>query len=344
MWHEFPPIGTAEWHKKISTDLKGLKNYADLTWQTPDGLLVAPFYRADEVVAADMPVALRETWQLHEIIAVTAVKQANDVALQALAGGADSLQFVLDRALTKPDLHRLLDSVFVELIHLSFSGQWVWQHADILWTLYRDLLTERGVLSPTISCSFEVNPLNNEVLARLNADTSNYFGIKIVNLYGAGSVAKQLEGLVHTTKHLIANTPELASRIVWSLPIGSSFMLEIAKMRAARILWATHIDAATAPVLHAFTSPMSLTDDVHYNKIVATTQAMSAIIGGADRVTVTPSDTKTGTTSNDARRIARNVQHILRLESHFDTVQDPTAGSYYVEHLTNQLCAISKPS
>ncbi|MEY4927319.1 MAG: hypothetical protein RI894_1755 [Bacteroidota bacterium] len=332
----FPPVSIAEWQNKINKDLKGVKTYDDLIWETPEGLQLAPFYQANGVTVSERFAAASAAWQLHEIIVVSDVKKANEIALQALAGGADSLQFVLNRSLSKQDFHALLDSVFVEMIHLAFSGQWVWRNADNVWQLYAELVESRELSMADMRCSLEADPLNKEILQLLNKRVSNYSAIKIVNLYGAGNVVEQLSGLVRTTKKLLTITPELSNRISWSLPIGNSFMVEIAKLRAARILWASSFDGI-APLLHAFTSPMILTNDIHYNKIMSTTQAMSAIIGGADRLTVTPSDIKTGETSDDARRIARNVQHILRLESHFDKVQDPAAGSYYVEHLTTEL-------
>ncbi len=345
MFSEFPAIETAEWRNKIQKDSKGAKTFDDLTWHTPEGLEVAPFYRADEVAVKALPNAAANGWQLHEIIVVSDAKEANKTALAALEGGADSLQFVLNNKLTINDLRIILDSVFVEMIHVGFSGQWVWQHADMAWKLYAELLNERGVLSPNIACSLEADPLNTEILHRLCNDISNFLYIKIVNVYATGNVSEQLANLVKSTQFLLEKTPELLTeshnRIVWSLPIGNSFLLEIAKLRAARRVWSEKISGNNkmAPAfIHAFTAPMLLTDDIHYNKIMSTTQGMSAIIGQADRVTITPSDTKTGANSLDARRIARNVQHILRLESHFDKVQDPAAGSYYIEHLTNQLC------
>jgi methylmalonyl-CoA mutase len=64
---------------------------------------------------------------------------------------------------------------------------------------------------------------------------------------------------------------------------------------------------------------------------------MSAAIGGAGRITVTPSDAPGKTSSAFSKRIARNVQHLLMMESYIDKVQDPAAGSYYVEQLTEVL-------
>lgn len=339
---EFPPISTSEWHEKIVRDSRGSKTIEDLAWQTPEGLRVAPFYRADEVAVEPMPaVAGKTSWQLNELIKVEEVGAANAIALQALAGGADSLQFVLDRALTIQDFRRLLDSVFVEMIAVNLSGQWVWQHADLVWALYAELLAERGVLSSEVRVSLEANPMDMEILHRLNEATDNYSQLKLVNLYANGQSITQLRGVLKSTRFLLGKMPFLASRISWSFPIGNSFMVEIAKLRAARRLWHTEISTDFPLVLHAFTSPITLTDDIHYNKIMSTTQATSAILGGADKITVTPSDAKaaaTGQPNTDARRTARNVQHLLRLESHLDKVQDPAAGSYYLEHLTNEWC------
>ncbi len=345
MFSEFPAIETAEWHKKIEKDSKGLKTFDDLAWHTPEGLTVAPFYRNGEVAINALPNLPKTSWQLHEIIVVDDAKQANKTALEALADGANSLQFVLNNKLTINDLRIVLDSVFVEMIHIGFSGQWVWRHADLAWQLYAELLAERGVLSPTIACTLEADPLNVEVLHTLSKDISNFLYIKIVNVYANGNVKEQLTNLVKSTQFLLEKTPELltdsCNRIVWSLPTANSFMLEIAKLRAARRVWAEKISSKHAPFIHAFTAPMTQTNDIHYNKIMLTTQGMSAIIGQADRVTITPSDVKTNENSSEknanARRIARNVQHILKLESHFDKVQDPSAGSYYIEHLTNEL-------
>ncbi len=72
--------------------------------------------------------------------------------------------------------------------------------------------------------------------------------------------------------------------------------------------------------------------------IRAATQALSAVIGGADRLYVLPSNAALGEESSAfSRRIARNVQHLLQLESHTDKVIDPAAGSYYIEKLTDKL-------
>jgi methylmalonyl-CoA mutase len=91
------------------------------------------------------------------------------------------------------------------------------------------------------------------------------------------------------------------------------------------------------PPIEAQLAPTVQTSDPNYNIIQSTTQAMAAIIGGVDRLTVLPSDAFQGATTDFSRRIARNVQHILKMESYLDWVADPAAGSYFIEKLTLHL-------
>jgi methylmalonyl-CoA mutase len=127
-----------------------------------------------------------------------------------------------------------------------------------------------------------------------------------------------------------------------SISIGKSYFVEIAKLRALRILWNNVLQAygatlAPAEIVVSFTRD-SQDENIHTNMIRAATQTMSAVIGGADRIYVLPANAATGVPSDAfTRRIARNVQHLLQLESYFDKVIDPAAGSYYIEKMTELL-------
>jgi len=118
--------------------------------------------------------------------------------------------------------------------------------------------------------------------------------------------------------------------------IGSNHFMEIAKLRAIRLVWA-HAEEAfgrTPAVVrvHARTADENKTlFDPHVNMLRVTTEALSAVLGGCDSLAITPC-------GFDAH-LADNVHHILREESHLDKVLDPGAGSYYVEALTNALAA-----
>jgi methylmalonyl-CoA mutase len=117
--------------------------------------------------------------------------------------------------------------------------------------------------------------------------------------------------------------------------VGSNHFMEIAKLRAMRRLWATIADAFGRPTslrIHARTAGENKTTyDPYVNLLRVTTEALSAVLGGCDSLTVVPC-------GFDAH-LAENVQHILREESHLDKVGDPGAGAYYVEALTDALAS-----
>jgi methylmalonyl-CoA mutase len=117
--------------------------------------------------------------------------------------------------------------------------------------------------------------------------------------------------------------------------VGSNHFMEIAKLRAARRLWATVATAFGRPGsirIHVRTAGANKTVyDPYVNMLRVTTEALSAVLGGCDSLTVTPC-------GFDAH-LAENVQHILREESHLDKVADAGAGSYYIEALTGAIAA-----
>ncbi|MCZ9342313.1 methylmalonyl-CoA mutase family protein, partial [Streptomyces sp. TRM76130] len=119
--------------------------------------------------------------------------------------------------------------------------------------------------------------------------------------------------------------------------------LTIAKLRAARRLWARVAEVCGAPragaqLQHAVTSPVMMTRrDPWVNMLRTTVAALAAGVGGADAVTVLPFDDALGQPDAFARRIARNTSTILIEESHLSQVIDPAGGSWYVERLTDEL-------
>ncbi|MFO7653745.1 MAG: methylmalonyl-CoA mutase family protein [Candidatus Krumholzibacteriia bacterium] len=127
--------------------------------------------------------------------------------------------------------------------------------------------------------------------------------------------------------------------------VGTHFFMEIAKLRAARVLWAQVVrscggddDLARRTRVHARTSSFTKTVyDRHVNILRTTTEAMAAVLGGVDSLTVLPFDAPLGLPSELARRLARNTHTILREESHLAAVVDPAGGSWYVERLTADL-------
>ncbi|MCH9785347.1 MAG: methylmalonyl-CoA mutase, partial [Gammaproteobacteria bacterium] len=139
-----------------------------------------------------------------------------------------------------------------------------------------------------------------------------------------------------------------APRLSFFFGIGMNFFMEIAKLRAARILWATMMQEKFAPknsnswVLrtHCQTSGVSLTSQDPYNNIMRTTiEALSAVLGGTQSLHTNSFDEALALPTPFSSRIARNTQLLIQEETGITNVVDPLAGSYYVESLTASLVA-----
>lgn len=140
----------------------------------------------------------------------------------------------------------------------------------------------------------------------------------------------------------------IVPRIKFTFGIGPFFFTEIAKLRAARILWHNIIQhyggnpEVFRMFIHSITSEYNLTlTDPYVNMLRTTTETFSAIVGGADSITTHPFDIKFGIADEFSRRIARNTQIILKEEAHLGQVIDPAGGSYYVETLTEQIAQLT---
>ncbi len=139
--------------------------------------------------------------------------------------------------------------------------------------------------------------------------------------------------------------PKLACRqMLFRFAVGRDLFTEVARMRAFRRLWARVAgecgvsDDAAAPVIHAVTSPRSLTTrDPWVNMLRATVGTFAAAIGGADFITTLPFDSAIGQPGDLGRRMAVNSHRVLREESHLGHVLDPAGGSWYIERLTEEL-------
>ena len=142
------------------------------------------------------------------------------------------------------------------------------------------------------------------------------------------------------------NVDKFAPRLSFFFAIGMNFFMEVAKLRAARILWATLIEEKFSPKdqrslmlrTHCQTSGVSLTSKDPYNNIMRTTiEAMSAVLGGTQSLHTNSFDEALGLPTEFAAGIARNTQLVIQEETGITNVVDPLAGSYYVESLTSAL-------
>lgn len=365
---EFPFASKEDWLARIAKDLKG-KPLDDLYWQLNADIRVDPFAHADDFREAPLPLADRARgWEINEDIDEADAVAANRQALEALAFGADSLCICLPELDYSGFLEQVLNRVYLDHINVNFAGNGTQQAPAAILAALKSLAQGRGSKPVQLRGSLGFNPApeagqlrdwryTSELIQFARAEMPGYRCITIDGLTdfgGPAAVPGELAALLRKGQQCLENlndrglTPgEVAAQMQFSVYAGPSYFVEIAKLRAFKLLWLNLLQAWNAEVRHPFLDlrfyPGAYTGDLHSNMICATTMAMSAVLGGANRLTILPCDA--GRKEDPAyprafaRRIARNVQHLLQLETGFNQLADPAAGSFYIEKLTQQFAS-----
>jgi methylmalonyl-CoA mutase len=292
----------------------------------------------------------------------------NAALLAALNDGVSALALVVGQSGTPPaGLQRLIAGVQLNLVPVMLdAGADYTAAADVL----LGLVAEQGAPAPpsvdlgadplTAPLSGRGSPSLDEVAA-LASRVADEPGLRTITVDGpafhnlGANAAWELAGLAAAAVAYLRMLDESGLSIEKSLrqisfrvAVDDDQFMTIAKMRAARRLWARVAEvvgdpAGGAAVIHAETSlPMMTQRDPWVNMLRTTLAAFGAGVGGADTVLVSPFDVAIpggvpGTTTSFSRRIARNTQLLLLEESHVGRVLDPAGGSWFVEELTEQL-------
>ena len=312
-------------------------------------------------------------WKVRQNIEVCCFKGANEKALDLLTKGVTSLGFIIKGdEVNEENIATLLEGICPASVELNFNTCNC--KAEKLIGILADYFKGKGVDAE--KCYGSVNydafkkPLvkgkeNSEwvegAAAVLKAGQAlpNY-RVLAVNAFlfnNAGAyISQELGYALAWGNELMAKLTEAgftadegAKKIKFNFGISSNYFMEIAKFRAARWLWAEIVAAykpacecACKMVAHAQTSEWNMTVyDAHVNLLRSQTEAMSAALAGVDSITVRPFDKIYQTPDDFSERIARNQQLLLKEECHLDKVVDPSAGSYYVEVLTNSLADVA---
>ncbi|MDT8412794.1 MAG: methylmalonyl-CoA mutase family protein [Vicingaceae bacterium] len=341
---DFKEISYQQWKEQIIADLKGKDFEATLVWSSEEDINVQPFYMQNALennLSSTFNIIPENTvsWNINEQIDI-ADNDANQQALTALAGGCNSLEFIGEIA-NLEKLSSLLNNIQLDIIQLSFNNQQPLHTAE----LFAQLIEKSTYQN--VKANFYNNDITNDIIAL----SKNQHVEKCVMITAnatakmseqlADSFAKAVEAVDLLTKNGIT-AKEAWNKIMFQFPIQNNYFFEIAKLRAARICFEliTNQYQLNDPEMYV-AAQTTLTPqpeiDVHNNTLAATTQAMSAIIGGCDCLTVLPFNTLTKKATPFSKRIARNIQLILKEESFLDKVVDPTKGAYYMETLTDEL-------
>ena len=380
---DFPAITTEEWMAKINADLKGADFEKKLVWKTNEGFNVMPFYRLEDVAELKTTTSapgefpyVRGTktdndWYVRQDIDATCAKTANAKALDVLNKGINSLGFILNKQeLSAEYIATLLNGICPECVELNFRV--CIRCAAQLATILADYFKAQGADLAKVEGSINCDPINRMMLkgkelnqaevaeiavATVKAAAAlpkfRVIGVNSLSLNNAGAYCSQELGyaLAWGAEYMTMLTEggltadEAGKAIKFNMGVGGNYFIEIAKFRAARMLWAMIVkayapacDCAAKMRVHAETSTFNKTIyDAHVNLLRTQTEAMSATIAGVDSLTVNGFDVTYKESDDFSERIARNQQLLLKEESHFDKVTDPSAGSYYIENLTNSI-------
>lgn len=381
LFSEFQAPTTQEWLDKIQVDLKGADFNKRLVWRTNEGFNVQPFYRKEDLkdlkavdsLPGEFPYVRgnktdNNVWYVRQNIDASDIVAAHEKALDVLMKGIDSLGFKIPANLvTKENVEALLDGIEPQYVELNFKT--CPKKAVLLAQILLDYFKSKGVDLGKCVGSISFDPIAKilkagkpaadkivigKSLIEALAELPNYRCITVESLLlnNAGAYIYQELGyaLAWGNEYLQqltdAGVPaaEVARRIKFNMGISVNYFMEIAKFRAARLLWSQivsqYTDDKDAAKMHvcATTSTYNQTVfDSYVNLLRSQTETMSAALANVDSIVVVPFDQSYETPTDFSERIARNQQLLLKEEAHFDKIVDVAGGSYYIEHLTDAI-------
>ena len=382
LFSDFKAPTTQEWLDKIQVDLKGADFQKKLVWRTNEGFNVQPFYSREDLLKLKTPDALpgefpfvrgnkkdNNTWFVRQNISCDDAKEANAKALDILNKGVDSLGFNIPSEKVSADyIDTLLKDICAECVELNFNTCKCksLELADLLIAYFN----KKGYNPAKLRGSIDFDPIEkilikgkdttklinvaSQLVSKLEAFPEfRCVTVNAVSLNNSGAYIVQELGyaLAWGNEYLQQLTDAgikagtAARKIKFNMGISANYFMEIAKFRAARMLWANIVkkyqpecDCTCEMVVNASTSEYNMTIfDSYVNLLRSQTESMSAALAGVDSIVVTPFDLPYEQPTEFSERIARNQQLLLKEECHFDKIVDVSAGSYYIEELTNSI-------
>ncbi|KWW31990.1 MAG: methylmalonyl-CoA mutase [bacterium P3] len=384
LFGEFPPVPTEKWEEVINKDLKGADYDKKLVWKTIEGFNVKPYYRAEDLEhleyldsnPASQPYTRgkksdNNIWDIRQDIHVRDAARANAIARDAVQRGATALGLCAKDITSVDAMQTLLDGINPEKVKIHFNCS-----RDYMTTLqlFIEVLHKEGRDPEKVegTCNFDIfhytlkhgrfyrseeeDLLSAKALVEFAKSRLPHFRVLTIGgsmLHNAGSnIVQELGFSMAAANEMVARLTDLgcsadqvASSIAVNFATGGNYFMEIAKIRAARLLWSKIVEQyhpACDCAYRLFINSVSSTwnksvFDPYVNMLRTTTETMSAAIAGADSISTIPFDCAYKEADDFGYRIARNQQLLLKEESYMDKIVDPAAGSYYIEHLTDSI-------
>ncbi|KAA0549491.1 hypothetical protein FZW96_06175 [Bacillus sp. BGMRC 2118] len=350
-----------EWEQVAKASLKG-KPFDKLFTQTYEGITLQPIYRSEQ----ENKVFLHheestKAWDVAQEITFTTIRETMNAIEQALQFGQTSIHIDFSNStINKDSFFALLDLCNNLNASIFFKGD---QHVLTYFHLYQveNGKNIKGVVGfDPIAHWVKSGYLQKDLaeyydeMAKAIIETTSMKTLLVDNepIHNGGANAVQelaysLSVAIEYINQLSErglSIDEIAPKFAFSLSIGSNMFIEIAKIRAAKFLWSAIVKEFGGSVssqsmwIHARTSNTTKTKyDPYVNMLRSTVETFAAVVGGANSIHTSTFDEAYGTSTDFSERIARNVQSILKEESHLHRVVDPAGGSWYIESITAEL-------
>ena len=355
LFEAFTPVNKEQWIQQVVKDLKGKSYEETLTYTTADGILVSPFYTKEDFTA-DMefkPLFNHTDWDICAEVDGTNEEVGNRQILYALTTGATSL---ICNVHAQVNLGVLCKQVQLQHISTLFVLK---GDVGVFTTNLAAYLKQQGLTTDEVPVIIAIDPIAHLLRTGnwLNDEEHDFKELQQAVLWGGtlcvnGNLYQQAGAppayevgclLGHTNlllQYLIQQqTPPKTVQL--TIAVGGDYFFEIAKLRAIRKVFALlfkEYGIQTTLLLHAETSSLNMTRFDEYNNVLrATTAAMAAAVGGCNSIFVKPFDVLHHPGNQEAERLSRNIQLILKEESYLNQMADISAGAYYIEYLTEQI-------
>ena len=360
LFSAFPPVSFETWKAKVASELGG-QPFETLFREPEPGLLVSPYIHPD-VLQKEVPGPLNlgrsdNNWAVTAGIHTAKPHEAHVLAMEALEGGADGLRLNIPTRWDLEDFEIFLKGIHLNMITLQVhctgdpEAQWHTYTSLDTW-LATHVESQQVQLQLGIHGQEWINAGRTAALAAVYRSFSRFSkgGVVILHRNRQGQpLTQQLAALLLQAEKIVCALEDLGIspdqtlkgiRMDW--PLGQDFFLELSSIRAWHLLWANYLKARLLQPQYAnitaFQDMETMAADSNQNMIAASTQGMSAVMGGVQQLMILPPDARENPNGTEfTRRVARNLQHILRYEAFLDKVVDPAAGSRFVEQLTLQI-------
>lgn len=352
LFSDFDEITAKQWKQKIQFELKGEDYNQTLLTRTAEDINIKPFYQG---VKDDRPITMHhQGWKIAEKIYVKNKSASNVSILKALENGAEGLYLTI--ASKDISLEAVLNQVPLEGLQIDFEFEFFC--VDFIDSLLRFFTGKKAKLHLNLDIigrlarqgnwhenqkkDFEkLSWIINQVQESSQVESSIAIDLSLYQNAGATMVQQLAYGLSHANEYL-DYFKDTCVNVTFLNSMSGNYFFEIAKLRAIRVLWENLISVYQMPsklFIHSTPSRRNKTlYDYNLNMLRTTTEYMSAILGGSDRISFLPYDAIYHKDNEFSSRIARNQLLILKHESYFDTVKNPADGTYYIEELCRELC------